>query len=320
MSTLKIWAVSILAWGAMATAVDAASVSSLWDWTAWASGSGVREGVFSSTGDYNPSAGGLAQPGAAGATIPSVIPTSPVTHPDAYLDFGTSSYPEQSALTVGTAQPWYDSSSVLKAFGHMPDAQEQQSFINSVVSDVQQTFTLSGLTGANAVSLTTDPNAGALHTLSIASGLSYAPNPDAIGITDVGANGFSFIDKLSYGTTPDQLEWAVAHNITHELMHAFDVAVHHDQTGTYLDAATASWSVLTNPSSVLSPAAVADIEAHNIGRNGSTSSVVGGELLDGDQEILAPVPEPATIAIWGLVATGGLVLRQGRWGLRRRGC
>jgi len=318
MSALKIWAVSILVWGAMATAVDAAPVSSLWDWTAWASGSGVKEGVFNSTADYGPAAGSSAQPSSAPATIPGATPNLPVTHPDAYLDFGTSAYPEQSALTVGTAQPWYDSTSVAKAFGHTPDAQEQQSFINSVVSDVQQTFTASGLTGSNAVSLTTNPNAGAWHTLSIVSGLSYGPNPNAIGITDVGANGFGFIDKLSYATTPDQMEWAVAHNITHELMHAFGVAVHHDQTGTYLDAATASWSVLTNPSSVLSPAAVADIVAHNVGRNGSTSSVVGGELLDGDQEILAPVPEPATIALWGLVATGGLVLRQGRWGLRRR--
>ena len=314
MSALKIWAVSILASGAMVTGVDAAPVSFRWDWTAWASGSGVKEGLFNSTADSGAAVGSSAPPISAPPTILSAPPSPPVTHPDAYLNFGTSPYPEQSTLAVGTAQPWYDSTSVAKAFGHTPDAQEQQSFINSVVSDVQQTFTASGLTGSNAVSVTTDPNAGALHTMSIVSGLSYGPNPNAVGITDVGANGFGFVDKLSYATAPDQLEWAVAHNITHELMHAFGVAVHHDQTGTYLDAATANWSVLTNPSAVLSPAAVADIVAHNVGRNGSSSSAVGGELLDGDQEILAPVPEPTTIALWGLVAMGGLVLRQ-----RRRG-
>jgi hypothetical protein len=42
----------------------------------------------------------------------------------------------------------------------------------------------------------------------------------------VGGNGFSFIDKLSYATTPDQLAWAVAHNVAHELMHSFGVAIH----------------------------------------------------------------------------------------------
>src|SRR5271169_6738080 len=99
MSTLKIWAVSILAWGAMATAVDAAPVSSLWDWTAWASGSGVKEGVFNSTSDYSPAVGRSAQPSSALATIPSAPPNLPVTHPDAYLDFGTPPYPEQSTLT-----------------------------------------------------------------------------------------------------------------------------------------------------------------------------------------------------------------------------
>jgi hypothetical protein len=232
-------------------------------------------------------------------------------HPNAYLDFGTSSYPEQSSLTVGTAQPWFESPSVTKAFGHAPTPQEQQSFVNAVVSDLQHTFEASGLTGTNAVSVTTDPNAGALHTLSVVSGLSYAPNPNAIGITDVGGSGFGFIDKLSYANTPTDLEWAVAHNIAHELMHAFGVAVHHDQTGNYLDAATANWSLLTSSDATLSSAAVSDIVAHNIGRSSSSSGGIGGQQIDGDQEILAPVPEPATIAFWGLTGTV-LILQQRR--------
>jgi hypothetical protein len=311
MSALKSWAATVLAWGVLATAAQAAPVSFLWDWTAWVSEAGVKEGVVATP---NPSAAGGASPtqssdAPAANTGITASPNPPASSPDAYLNFGTSSYPEQSALTVGTAAPWYDSSAVAKAFGHTPDAQEQQSFINSVVSDVQQTFTASGLTGQNAVKLTTDPTAGALHTLSIVSGLSYAPNPNAVGITDVGANGFSFIDKFDYATTPDQLESAVAHNVTHELMHAFGVAVHHDQTGTYLDAATAQWSLLIDPNATLSPAAVQDIIAHNIGRNGSSSSATGAELIDGDEEILASVPEPATITCWGLVSAGLLIAR-----------
>ncbi len=106
----------------------------------------------------------------------------------------------------------------------------------------------------------------------------------------------------------------MAHNLSHELMHAFGVAVHHDQTGQYLDAAVASWSVLTNPNSTLSPAAVADIIAHNDGRNGNSAGAGAQLLIDGDQEILAPVPEPSTIAFWGLSATALIVSER-----RRRG-
>jgi hypothetical protein len=41
-------------------------------------------------------------------------------------------------------------------------------------------------------------------------------------------------------------------------------------------------------------------------------------MIDGDQEILAPVPEPATIALWGTVVMVGLILKQSRSGLRRQ--
>jgi hypothetical protein len=154
--------------------------------------------------------------------------------------------------------------------------------------------------------------------MSIVSGASYGPNPNAIGITDVGANGFSFIDKLSYASSLPELEWAVAHNLTHEIMHAFGVGYHPDQTGNYLDAATATWSLLTSPSATLSPAAVQAIVAKNLGRNGDVSGAVGGELMiDGDQEILAPVPEPSTIALWGLAAAA-LAYHGRRRALRRR--
>jgi hypothetical protein len=318
---LKTWASTILVWGAMATLAHANPTPVLWDWTAWVAGTGVREGAAGSAGSSGGGTPALLNPlstlRAETVAAPSPTPPPPSSPPDAFLNFGSSPYPEQSLLTIGTAQPWYTSGTVAKVFGHTPTAQEQQAFISGVSADVQQTFDASGLTGSHAVSLTTDPAAGARHTLSVVSGLSYGSNPNAIGITDVGANGFSFLDKLSYANTPQELEWALAHNIAHELMHSFGVGTHHDLTGKYLDAATADWSMLVNPQATLSQAAVDDIVAHNIGRNGNTSMGVGGQLIDGDMEILAPVPEPATIAFWGLAVTA-LVLQQRRRAERRR--
>ena len=224
---------------------------------------------------------------------------------DAYLNFGTGNFPEASQLTTGNAQPWYESPSVKAVFGGVaPNTQQQVAFETTVLARVEQTFQLSGLNPT----VTLDPSAQANHTISIVSGTSYAPNPNAIGITDVGGNGFGFIDKLSYAQNVDQLEWAVAHNVTHELMHAFGVAVHHDQTGTFLDAATASWALLTNPDTVLSPAAVQDILAHNYGRNLGSNGTLGAEGIDGDQTVT--VPEPATVAFWAIAVAGGLIVRR----------
>jgi hypothetical protein len=99
------------------------------------------------------------------------------------------------------------------------------------------------------------------------------------------------------------LEWALAHNIAHELMHAFGVATHPDQTGNYLDAAVASWSLLTSPNATFSPAAVQDILGNDYGRDGARGTP-GAELLDGDLKALAqPVPEPATLALWVCLGT-----------------
>src|SRR5262249_51245370 len=144
--------------------------------------------------------------------------TVPVTSSyDAVINLGNAPYAEADSLTTGNGQPWNTSPVVRQAFGGQPDAQQQADFTSTVVQRVEQTFQKSGL----SVNLTTDPNAGASHMLSVVAGTSYTANPDAIGITDVGRNGFSFIDKLTYANSVDQLEWAVAHNVTHELMHAF---------------------------------------------------------------------------------------------------
>jgi hypothetical protein len=236
--------------------------------------------------------------------------------PDAFLNFTSSNFLEASQLTTGTPQAWYLSPSVAKVFGGTaPTSAQQSAFASQVFQDVQQTFSLVGI----HPTLTLDPSAHAAHTLSVVSGASYSQNANAIGITDVGQNGFGFIDKLSYANTPDQLAWSVAHNISHELMHAFGVAVHHDQTGNYLDAATANWSLLTDPNTTFSAAAAQDIASHLAQAHSTSTQPVQlgsqllnaiGDPLDGYQLIAppspSPVPEPSTWAAWslGLVAIG----------------
>jgi hypothetical protein len=329
MSGRKTWALTVLAWGFMATLAEANPMAFLRNWSVWVAESRFQEGASPTANPiFAATPPPLVPPPAPTPITPAPVfmtnaasSPQPQTTPrlDAYLNFGTSAYPEQSTLTLGTAQPWYDSGSVQKAFGHVPTADEQQSFISAVVADVHHTLEASGLNGSNEITLTTDPSVGARHTLSVVSGLSYGANPNAIGITDVGGSGFGFIDKLNYANNPQDLEWAVAHNVTHELMHAFGVAVHHDTTGNYLDAATAKWSLLVDPNATLSAATVSDITASELGRGGNGSSGwAGGQQLEGDQELLETVPEPATIALWSFAATA-LLLHGRRLAGRRPG-
>jgi hypothetical protein len=247
-------------------------------------------------------------PTPAAASAPAFAPSPPPTTSapaNAFINFGTASYPEVSQLTTGTPAPWYTSPSVTQVFGgNIPNAAQQTAFENQVLQDVQHTFNISGMNP----NLTINPNVPSLHTLSVVSGVSYGPNSSAIGITDVGGSGFSFIDKLSYANNVTDLEWAVAHNISHELMHAFGIGYHPDQTGQYIDAGDASWSLLTSPNTKFSPLATQVISATGFGVNTGASSATGLEKIDGDQEILAaPVPEPATFALWTF-ALAGIVL------------
>jgi hypothetical protein len=320
MTAIKTMAAGMIVWGALGTFAQGAPMA--WNggpspWPTWYANQvqGNSQGGSYVVGNYYLGGNGgntwwLNSP------VPTPAPSGSVTAPtssagtppvDAYINLGTGPYAESSTLTTGNPQAWYNSPAVVSAFGGIPTAQQDSNFAQSVLADVQHTFQISGLN----ISLTTDPNTPALHTLSVVSGASYPLNPGAIGITDVGANGYGFIDKLAYATTPDQLAWAVAHNISHELMHALGVASHPDTTGNYIDAASATWQLLTDPNARFSPEAVQLLsQLLATGVSSNSLSVPGAQLfhglnVDGAQLLETPVPEPTTIGIWAIAALWG---------------
>ena len=244
----------------------------------------------------------------AAAPAPAAAAYQPVSNYqyDGYLNFSDGPFPGSNLLTDGNPRPWYNSPVVQNVYGGTPSPDQQADFVNTVLQRVEQTFALSGV----PVTLTATPGSSAAHTMSLVSNTSYPANKDAIGITDVGNDGVSFIDKFQTNNL-DQLEWAVAHNMAHELMHTFG-GDHHDTTGTYLDGASATWDLLTNPNTVFGPDSVKELLSHDFkqryDRGGSTSAE--------ELEITpSPVPEPATVLLWSVV--GSLVVA-GRVRQRRR--
>lgn len=162
---------------------------------------------------------------------------------------------------------------------------------------VQQTFQLSGIN----ISLTSNPTVPAAHSISLVSNTYAQTLPAAIGMTNVGGNGLSFIDQQAPAAqTIDQLEWIAAHNISHELMLALGVPENYDTTGHYIDARNALWSMMINPTSTFSPAAVAAIN-QALSQSAQASSTTSlPQLIDPKT-----VPEPAALAVW---AVGALAL------------
>jgi len=332
MSLGKTVFLGVLGWGMLGSFAQADAITSslgAGQWTFWSQGSKteIESPTFAPPAStYTPPPTPPAQPPSPPpAAITYSAPPPPTSSsegsPDAFLNFGNGYYAGSNMMTSGSIQPWYNSPAVTQAFGGTPTAAQQSDFANTVLQYVERTYQLSGID----LNLTLDPNANAPHTMSVVSGTSYPSNPNAIGITEVGGNGFSFIDKLNFGSSVDQLAWADAHNIAHELMHAFGVATHFDQTGTYLDSATANWDMLTSPDTTFSPEATAAIlqgfssrengsgslgsellalagHEHEHGSNAhcpfcehgwTLSGITAAELLGG-----STVPEPATLTLW----------------------
>ena len=308
MAAWKPFALGVLVCGALTGSVPA-------DTLTWANGlwgqsriqvyqqdSGSGSVAAPSTGDVT-AAGGIGQPAGSSVVVPATPPSpstpvpsapavaTPAGSPaDAFLNLGTGPYPEQSMITTGGAQPWYNSPQIVNLFGGQPTAQQQQSFNDAVIQRVEQTFQLAGV----PLTLTANPNVPAAHTLSVVSNTSSSAFPGAIGTTDVSSNGFTFIDPIAKSAqSVDQLQWIVAHNVSHELMLAFGVPENYDTTGNYIDARNASWSMLTSPTATFSTAAAQALLA----QMGATNT--GSEYQPGAQMMgPAPVPEPATVALW----------------------
>jgi len=245
-------------------------------------------------------------------TLPPVATPNPTTHYDAFINFGTAPYADQAMLTTGTAQSWTLSPALTNAYGRTPTTDELNTFSQTVLARVESTFADSGL----AIRATTDPTASASHTLSVVSGLSAVTNPDAIGVARLGYNGFDFIDKLGYASSPDELQWAVARNVAHELMHTFGGSHNTTPEGNNLDASRSDWSVLVDPNTKFSAASVAEMrknirEGGLFAKYGIMADIDHQDIhIDGQELSVQPVPEPATIALWGMAAGIALFARR----------
>ena len=228
---------------------------------------------------------------------PIALPPSGVY--DAFINLGGGPYPNAGSLTTGNAAPWFLSAPVQALYGGTPTPQQRTDFDNAVIQRVGQTFQQSGIN----LSLTGDPNAAAAHTISVVSNTANPTNGQAIGMTYIGGNGFHFIDQSAQSAqTVNQLEWIVAHNVSHELMLAFGVPENHDTTGHFIDARNADLSMMIDPNARFSSGAVQDLLSRNFQSNSSSPVLMGAQLLD------APlVPEPSTVALWVLAGSAFLL-------------
>jgi hypothetical protein len=277
----------------------------------WATQASPQTNVVSnvSTSTANPPGPSAPAPAVAAPFSAAESVTVAASRPpaDAYINLGNGPYPNAGVITTGGAQPWYNSSQIASFFGGQPTLQQQQSFDNAVLQRVEQTFAQSGI----PVTLTTNPNVPALHTLSLVSNTGSATLSTAIGMTQIGTSGFSFIDLIAKSAQSlDQLEWIVAHNISHELMLAFGVPENYDQSGKYIDSKVASWSMMVNPNGVFSPGASQAIEQALGSQQNGGSSQLGAQLVD---PLPAAAPEPTTWLFWtiaGLTALGAQRLRR----------
>ncbi len=238
-------------------------------------------------------------------SVPAAAAAPPSGPVDAFINLGSGPYPLQNAITTGNAQPWYASSQLTTLFGGQPTAAQIQSFDNAILERVQQTFSQSGV----AVTLTDNPNVAALHTLSLVSNTSAASMTGAIGMTQIGNSGFSFINNIAPSAqSVDQLEWIVAHNISHELMLAFGVPENYDQTGHYIDSTVASWSMMVSPTATFSTAAAQAINQALATTGTSAASQLGAQVLSPDSS----VPEPTTLALWAAAGVALIIARRRR--------
>jgi hypothetical protein len=255
----------------------------------------------------------VSMPPAANYGTPPVV--SSQDRYDALIRMDGGPFPLSDKLVTGDSQAWYNSPVVQSLYGGMPSDSQKQTFENDVLDKVRSTYANSGI----SLNLTNDPTAAAARTISVVAGAGYGENDKVAGITVMNGDGFSFIDKLDKAASIDDLEWAVARNVAHEMLHAFNVG-HHDTSGNYLDAAVANWDMLIGPDTKFSDDAIADLRTQiaggiidspimGIGNFGQhvEGSVLCAHCLAAQTLDIQPVPEPTTIALW--LAGAGILFR-----------
>ncbi len=317
MTAFKYLALSGLICGLLAPSAFAAPIASTsggWWW--WLPASASSATSNSSPDQY---ANSLSDPSATSASgtapvfLSNYVPATPAVGlaptpatplvADANLNLGSGPYPLESTITTGNAQPWYNSSQIASFFGGQPSAQQVASFDNVVMQQVAQTFQQSGV----PIALTLNSTDPAAHTISLVSNTTSNTTPGVIGMTQIGASGFSFIDQEAQSAqTLNQLEWIVAHNISHELMLAFGVGENYDQTGNYIDARNANWAMMVDPNATFSQAAAQALQAALSSSNTTGTTGVQDAQVIGPQ----PVPEPTTVACWLAGLSAAAVMRR----------
>ncbi len=237
------------------------------------------------------------------APAPAPAPPAPIAF-DAFVNLGSGRYAASDGLTTGNAQPWYASGPAAGLFGGTPTPKQIADFDDAVMQRLEKTFQLSGV----PVKLTADPNTTAAHMLSVVSHTGSNSIDGVIGMTYLGGDGFHFIDQSAQAArSVGQLEWIVAHNLSHELMLAFGVPEVHDASGNFIDARTASWGMMVSPDSRFSTEATRDLLSKDFQSTAGSGWLQGAQLLD-----TRPVPEPSTIALWIASATALALARRAR--------
>jgi hypothetical protein len=236
-----------------------------------------------------------------------IQPPTSSTAVDAFVNLGTGPYPNAGLITTGNAQAWYQSPKITSLFGGQPTPQQVSNFDNTVIQRIEHTFQQSGV----PIALTTDPNVPTAHTLSLVSNTVSNALPTAIGMTQLGGSGFSFIDQIAPSAqSVDQLEWIIAHNISHELMLAFGVGENYDKSGRFIDARDANFAMMVDPNASFSQGAAQALLSTDL--SASNASVGGGFTQAAQVFGAKPVPEPATMIVWAAGLSAGVLYRRKR--------
>jgi hypothetical protein len=260
---------------------------------------------------------------ATSAPRPRATPPAPptISRPepaDAFLNFSDGPFPAADSLAEGDPVAWYRSPVVTELLGRAPSTQEKEGFKAEVLAKVESSFRKSGID----VDLTTEAGPAA-HTLSVVSGALGKGNPEAIGIADIGGDGFTFLDNFETDAIDsiDDLETAVANNVSHELMHTFGLDFH-DDSGETIDSGTIRWDLLTDEDLSFSEDAVALLSSADFQRRWDDLTLAGAQMASHGHGCSChpngahATPEPATLAMWGItlagVAWSGRRWRRGR--------